>query len=400
MKKSEKIWIGVLIGIAVILIAIFGIGKMGILPEPEGLKNTVQKDEFVEKEAVILRHGTIYNKERLDQFIKNTEMNAKNRMEDSIQIIQYTTEGDPIVKELSYKIFEETDPASGELVRKTTYILTTDNTKDKWSVEADRKVTVNDNLPGNIYGIVERIEGNTVHVELALYAEIEYADESVKPYENIHICSYTSDDKQEKGASFYGKVIESNATYLLVEPNEGEEIRKSASRISINLGEKNDALYMVGTNVKITYTGVIRETEPAQIDVLRIEIKSVENFELRFSEKHPQSEEKIHKILDAKETEKQDYAIYTYDGTVNILLDGKEMTLRDALLEDKITMNEIIAKANQDVSSGTIKGEMYRDGGSMIYHYPNYTILKCHRLDGNQDVYIGVPEMTINNVIK
>ena len=57
---------------------------------------------------------------------------------------------------------------------KTTYVLTIDTTQDKWSVEADRKVTVKDNLPGNIYGIVERTEGNTVIVELALYAEIEY----------------------------------------------------------------------------------------------------------------------------------------------------------------------------------------------------------------------------------
>ncbi len=401
MKKGEKIWIGVITGITVLLTALFLTGKVGIWQEPENKKNIVQKDEALktveQKEAVIIQPNRIYNKERLEQFIKNTEMNAKNRVEDTVKIIQYTTEGDPIITELSYQIFS---PANGETKPKTTYVLTIDTTQDKWSVEADRKVTVKDNLPGNIYGIVERTEGNTVIVELALYAEIEYADESVTPYENVHICSYPSNSQQETGVSFYGKVVESTANHILVEPNEGEEIRKSASRISIGLGEKNDALYKVGTNVKITYTGNIRETEPAQIDVLNIEIKSVEDFKFRFSDKGTQTSEKIHKILDASETDKQDYSVYTYQGSVNIILNGKEMTLRDALLEDKITMNEIIAKANQDLSSGKIKGDMYRDGGSMVYQYGSYTILKCHTLDGNRDVYIGTPEMNINDVLK
>ncbi len=43
---------------------------------------------------------------------------------------------------------------------------------------------------------------------------------------------------------------------------------------------------------------------------------------------------------------------------------------------------------------------MYRDGGSMVYQYGSYTILKCHTLDGNRDVYIGTPEMNINDVLK
>ena len=401
MKKGEKIWIGVITGITVLLTVLLLVEKVGIWQKPESQKNIVQKDEALktveQKEAVIIQPNRIYNKERLEQFIKNTEMNAKNRVEDTVKIIQYTTEGDPITTELSYKILS---PANGETKPKTTYVLTIDTIQDKWSVEADRKVTVKDNLPGDIYGIVERTEGNTVLVELALYAEIEYADESVIPYENLHICSYPSNSQQETGVSFYGKVVESTANHILVEPNEGEEIRKSASRVSIGLGEKNDALYMVGTNVKITYTGDIRETEPAQIDVLNIEIKSVEDFKLRFSDKGPQTSEKIHKILDASETDKQDYSVYTYQGSVNIILNGKEMTLRDALLEDKITLNEIIAKANQDLSSGKIKGDMYRDGGSTVYQYGSYTILKCHTLDGNRDVYIGTPEMNINDVLK
>ena len=34
----------------------------------------------------------------------------------------------------------------------------------------------------------------------------------------------------------------------------------------------------------------------------------------------------------------------------------------------------------------------------MIYFYDTYTIIKSYSLDGNRDVYIGVPEMRLNDV--
>ena len=41
---------------------------------------------------------------------------------------------------------------------------------------------------------------------------------------------------------------------------------------------------------------------------------------------------------------------------------------------------------------------MYKDGGSIIYKYDNYTIIKFHTLDGNRDVYIGNKNMDINDL--
>ena len=73
---------------------------------------------------------------------------------------------------------------------------------------------------------------------------------------------------------FYGKVIKSSLKYIIVEPNEGESIRKSSDKISIGLGENNDMLYMEGTKVKITYSGYIMETYPAQINASKIELVS------------------------------------------------------------------------------------------------------------------------------
>ena len=73
--------------------------------------------------------------------------------------------------------------------------------------------------------------------------------------------------------SFYGKILEVSSSYIIVEPNEKEEERKSSDKFHIEL--KNDnTIYKVGTNVKITYVGGIRESYPAQIDTTKIEVVS------------------------------------------------------------------------------------------------------------------------------
>lgn len=80
------------------------------------------------------------------------------------------------------------------------------------------------------------------------------------------------ESKSKEQPYFYGKVIESNIKYIIVEPNEGEDIRKSSDKISISLEDNNEIIYPVGTNLKITYTGEIMESYPAQIKVTNIEI--------------------------------------------------------------------------------------------------------------------------------
>ena len=209
----------------------------------------------------------------------------------------------------------------------------------------------------------------------------------------------TVDLETNKERSFFGKVVETGTSYIIVEPNENEEIRKSSDKIDIGLGEHNDALYEVGTNVKITYEGPIMESYPAKVKATKIEVKSAEDFEILFKDRQPiDSYNKVYAILDKFETNKYNYTIYAYDGSVSIRINGEEYSLKKALLENKITMEEIIAKANQDEKDGKIKTDMYKDGGSIEYHYDNYTIIKFHTLDGNRDVYIGTKDMTINDL--
>lgn len=202
--------------------------------------------------------------------------------------------------------------------------------------------------------------------------------------------------EKEENSYFYGTVIESAKDHILVKPNKDEKI--SEDQILIGLDKNIDYMYEVGTNVKVTFDGIIMTSDPAQVKAIDIEIKSAENFEIRFQDKSMESKQKVRPILEKTESEKYDYNVYSYMGEVNILIDGKEMSLRDGLLENKITMDEIIAKANQDVEEQKISGDQYNDGGSMIYRYENFTIIKVHNLDGNRDVYIGTPDMELNDL--
>lgn len=200
--------------------------------------------------------------------------------------------------------------------------------------------------------------------------------------------------------SFVGTVLEETTTYMIVEPNEDEEERKSADKIKINYGTDHiDYLYGIGRKVLIRYTGYIMETYPAQINTNNIEIEGYSDFEITV-EKSKNIEKK--KILNNKElnADGTDYNLYYYGlDKVNVKVDGKVLSLEEALKSGKVTLNGIISKANSDLDKKIIKGDVYKDGGSMIYQCDTYTIIKCHTLDGDRDVYIGVPTMQMNNVV-
>lgn len=91
-----------------------------------------------------------------------------------------------------------------------------------------------------------------------------------------------------------------------------------------------------------------------------------------------------------------DTSLYYYGlDKVMITIKGFTMPLETALEQGRITLNGIVANCNQDVSDGVIEVLSYDDGGSQVYKYPEFTIIKYHTLDGNRDVYIGTINMDI-----
>jgi len=199
--------------------------------------------------------------------------------------------------------------------------------------------------------------------------------------------------------SFVGTVLEETTTYMIVEPNEDEVERKSADRIVINYGvDHNDYLYGIGRKVIINYTGYIKETYPAQIDTDNIFIDGYEDFELIVEEA---DNTKITKILNNTELYKNnsDYDLF-YCGLkeVNVKVDNKTISLEEALRTGKMTIDGLIIKANKDEINGSIKSDMYKEGGTMEYHYDTYTIVKKHTLSGDRDVYILRSDLTNQDI--
>ena len=212
-------------------------------------------------------------------------------------------------------------------------------------------------------------------------------------------CGEDEENNTQEYNYFVGTVLEETTTYMIVEPNEDEEERRTADKIQINYGEEHlDYFYGVGRKVIIKYSGYIKETYPAQIDTNKILIQGFEEFELSVKESE---DKKKSKILNNQELDKwnSDFDLYYYGlEEVNIFVDNKTMSLEEALKSGKMTIDGILAKANEDVSNGIIQTEMYKDGGTTEWYYEDYTIIKRHSLDGNRDVYIGIPEMRLRDL--
>ena len=202
-------------------------------------------------------------------------------------------------------------------------------------------------------------------------------------------CSENEENTALEYNYFVATVLEETTKYMIVEPNEDEEERRTADKIQINYGVDHlDYLYGIGRKVIIKYSGYIKETYPAQIDTNEILIEGFEEFEI--SVKNSNDKKKT-KILNNQELYKNnsDLDLYYYGlEEVNILVDNKTMSLEEALRSGKMTIDGILAKANRNLSDGKIKSISYDDGGTTEWHYEDYNIVKKHTLDGDRDVYI------------
>ncbi len=109
------------------------------------------------------------------------------------------------------------------------------------------------------------------------------------------------------------------------------------------------------------------------------------------------------KLVSKKVFSLEDYDIYYY-GIEKVKIQGKDLI--KILEEDNSIMEKIIQQAEIDAENGYCIREAYLDGGSKIYIYNNYAIIKCHRdydfpsKDNiNKDIYIGPMEMRLSDVI-
>lgn len=203
--------------------------------------------------CLIITDKQVYNNERLDEFIENTKITNKNRTSDILRIIKYSKEGDMLIIDVCYQRYQNR------------YVVVTDNTKDRLADVSNKKTTIENNLPGNFYGITKTENGDYIKLELTVYGE------ETDEYENYEIASYLKSAKiNETGPNFIGIVEKVNGKAVLVKTDD-KSMELECDKYSFVIPEKQQIQLKEGDKVLVIYTGVITTTYPAKIDLVEIQ---------------------------------------------------------------------------------------------------------------------------------
>ena len=221
--------------------------------------------------------------------------------------------------------------------------------------------------------------------------------------DEIRIVEYTPDEQQPILIDLQYK---NNKFIMKIDNRRDATVPKEDRKIVINEYDSSEYTLVKNevsgntSNIKANYElNLQSKNSNKTIHVCDYVEKDEENnqkFEIQFNK--DVNSNKITKILGKEEKNKYDYDIYSYKGTVDIVINNEKMSLRDALINNKITIDEILEKANRNQNELKIFGDFYQDGGSRYYLYEDYSIIKLNTLKGKSDLYIGVPSMNINDI--
>lgn len=246
------------------------------------------------------------------------------------------------------------------------------------------------------------LEENHLSTNINDFNSLQLLMETDKYDDFFEVVDVSFSEKQ----SFVGKVIEETTAYMIVEPAEDEYEKNLTQRMMVKYDTDHvDFLYGTGRLVVIYYDAdsMIKGGAMPIIESAEISTEGFREWELKVTPTKLDS----HKILAVPKAAPHDsdsashwykqYNLYYYDlDEVMVSVDGNEYPLAHAIKIGKVSMSAILAKANRDVADGVIDELVYKDGGSQVYKYPDYTIVKYHTLDGNDDMYIGTPDMDIH----
>ena len=204
--------------------------------------------------------------------------------------------------------------------------------------------------------------------------------------------------------SFVGKVLEETTSYMIVEPIEDKADGDMGEKVKVEYGTDHyDYFYGIGRMVVIYFEGKPEEADNG-MKLVKSDDISTEGFREFELEVEPSTDKQKKLALSGDDIQSfvsfgqmSDTNLYYYGiDKVLITIKGFTMPLETALEKGRITLNGIIANCNMDVMNGVLEELVYKDGGSQVYKYPNYTIIKYHTIDGNRDVYIGSTDMDIH----
>lgn len=218
---------------------------------------------------------------------------------------------------------------------------------------------------------------------------------------------YNTVESELPPESFVGTVVEEDTYYMVVEPNVDEEEYEISKRIRVEyLHDHIDYLYGIGRKVVITYIPPMAGGTTITTDDIRHD--GFEEFELSVQYRQDSIPARFAEIQYAGlltlvannrdfDEYASDYNLYYYGlHDVYVTVDGNTLPLKEALNYGKVSIDGIVADCNRRAAIGEIEEYRYKDGGSVVFDFGDYKIIKYHTLEGNRDVYIGDSNMDIN----
>lgn len=111
-------------------------------------------------------------------------------------------------------------------------------------------------------------------------------------------------------------------------------------------------------------------------------------------------DEMISRIDNKEFFKKNGYHVYLYftvSDTARITIGGNNLLIGEVLNSGKMSVDKLLQKAEEDAKFGRARMEMLKDGGTKIYEYDAYTIIKRNTTDGNKDLIISAGAINLGN---
>ena len=151
-------------------------------------------DKAVADRYFVITPDGVYNREVIDEFVKNTKHDNTNKEDNQIRIVAYNVSDEPSIFDIQYKVLDEKYiDENGQEVNKTNFTLIYDPSRVKsWEGPEDyqeqmelRAIKINTDIPGEYYemDVTEDEEFQAGIITLKVYNQSE-------EYEDIEITRF------------------------------------------------------------------------------------------------------------------------------------------------------------------------------------------------------------------
>lgn len=213
-----------------------------------------------------------------------------------------------------------------------------------------------------------------------------------KNYEHVYAwvaeqCYYESENKivKDSGSSMAYRFYQEEGVIKSFEnPKEGEEYQKSMEELFPVIVRNKMSKYSSNDVQKVFDELDVKAQKHFKLNEFTFE-SNVENISIGDITKISVKSGKLKKLITLNSR-----AVYGPKNGVTLYDKNNEShDLYEALDTDIFNLRQIEDYLKMESENGHLKVEQLKDGGTSIYKSDTFTVIACHTLDGNNDIYFG-----------